>query len=106
MLTAFAHLANASQQAYNPYPPNGAEDVPHNVCLSWSPGEEPCPPPLTHYVFLSTDYNQVADGNLAAIVDDTEANELCVEDLCLGATYYWRVDSVCLCYTADLQSAP
>jgi hypothetical protein len=102
MLTAFARLANASQQAYNPYPANGVEDVPHNVCLSWSPAdEEPCPPPLTHYVFLSTDYDSVANGDLSSLIAATENNEVCVEDLCLGGTYYWRVDSVWDCYTAD-----
>ncbi|MHC4706709.1 MAG: hypothetical protein ACYS8I_06440, partial [Planctomycetota bacterium] len=54
-LVALGGIANASQQAYNPYPADGAEDVPHNVCLTWSPAdEEPCPPPLTHRVFVST----------------------------------------------------
>jgi hypothetical protein len=101
-LVALGAVANASQQAYNPYPGDGAEDVPHNVCLTWSPGEEPCPPPLEFYVFFSTDYNQVANQDLSALVcGDTEVNECCVEDLCLGATYYWRVVAVCTCYTAE-----
>jgi hypothetical protein len=101
-LAAFVPAANASQQAHDPYPADGAEDVPHNVCLSWSPGEEPCPPPLEFFVFFSTDYDQVADGNLAAMVGhDLEVNECCVEDLCLSATYYWRVIAVCDCYTAE-----
>ncbi|MHC4193982.1 MAG: hypothetical protein ACYSP9_07390, partial [Planctomycetota bacterium] len=97
-LVALGGVANASQQAYNPYPADGAEDVPNNVCLTWSPAdEEPCPPPLTHYVFLSTDYDQVANGDLSARVDITQDNDVCVEGLCLGGTYYWRVDSVWDC---------
>jgi hypothetical protein len=47
---------------------------------------------------LHTDYDKVANGSLSAIVcDGIEVNECCVEDLCLGATYYWRVDPVCDC---------
>ncbi|MHC4500659.1 MAG: InlB B-repeat-containing protein, partial [Planctomycetota bacterium] len=92
-------------QVYDPDPEcctdPEAEDVLPNLCLSWTPGDAPCPPPIRFWVYLSTDYDKVADGNLAAIVGyDLEANEFCVEDLCLGATYYWRVDATCLCYQA------
>ena len=99
-LVVLGAIANASQQAYNPYPADGAEDVPHNVCLTWSPADqEPCPPPLTHYVYFSTDYNQVAIGDLSTLVDVTQDNDVCVEGLCLGETYYWRVDSAWDCNT-------
>jgi hypothetical protein len=93
-------------QAYDPYPgccadPN-AEPVLPELCLSWTPGEAPCPPPVTFYVFLSTNYDKVANGDLSALVcSNIEVNECCVEDLCLGTRYYWRVDQVCDCYTAQ-----
>jgi hypothetical protein len=92
-------------QAYDPDPgcctDPDAEDVLPELCLSWTPGDFPCPPPHRFYVFVSTDYDKVANGDLSALVcNATEVNECCIEDLCLGATYYWRVDSVCECFTA------
>jgi hypothetical protein len=93
-------------QVYDPDPvcctDPDAEDVLPELCLSWTAGDSPCPPPITFFVFLSTDYDKVASGDLSVLVCyDTEANECCVEDLCLGETYYWRVDAVCECYTAE-----
>jgi hypothetical protein len=98
-------LEHDPYQAYDPDPgcctDPDAEDVLPELCLSWTAGDSPCPPPIVFYVFLSTDYDKVANGDLSALVcNATEATECCVEDLCLGATYYWRVDSVCECYTA------
>ncbi|MHC4388466.1 MAG: InlB B-repeat-containing protein, partial [Planctomycetota bacterium] len=92
---------------YQPYDPDpgcctdpNSEPAPQQLCLSWTPGEAPCPPPLTFYVYLSTDINKMQIGDLSAKIAETENNSVCVEDLCLGATYYWRLDAVCECYTA------
>ncbi|MHC4707004.1 MAG: hypothetical protein ACYS8I_07955 [Planctomycetota bacterium] len=92
---------------YQPYDPDpgcctdpDAEPVPSELCLSWTPGDAPCPPPLEFYVYLSTDIEKMEIGDLSAHIATTTANSICVEDLCLGATYYWRLDAVCDCYTA------
>jgi hypothetical protein len=92
---------------YQPYDPDpicctspDAEPVPPELCLSWTPGDAPCPPPITFYVYLSTNIDKMEVGDLSALVAVTEDNSVCVEDLCLGATYYWRLDAVCDCYTA------
>jgi hypothetical protein len=92
---------------YQPYDPDPAcctdpeaETVPSELCLSWTPGDAPCPPPIEFYVYLSTNIDKMEIGDLSALIAVTEDNSVCVEDLCLGETYYWRLDAVCDCYTA------
>jgi hypothetical protein len=58
-------------QTYDPDPEcctdPQAEDVQPDLCLTWTAGDSPCPPPIRFWVFLSTDYDKVADGNLSSV---------------------------------------
>jgi hypothetical protein len=81
--------------AQNPYPADGAADVPAPVTLSWMPGNY-APAVDGHKVFLSDNFADVDEGLAAAErgivsdpVFDTAALSLALE---FGTTYYWRVD--------------
>jgi hypothetical protein len=98
--------------AYDPDPPCDEEcggedepDVPTDQCLSWTAGSGVCDPPITHFVFLSTNQEKVCNGDLSALVAilDEGVTTYCPGALELGATYWWRVDEVCDCGTAEGQ---
>jgi hypothetical protein len=84
-------------QAWAPLPAPGAECQPPIVELCWCPGESDCPEPLEFHVFLSDDRQEVEDGNLHAWQGVQTENCFTTEPLCLGKTYYWRVESVFDC---------
>jgi hypothetical protein len=84
-------------QAWAPRPRNGETGVPTIAELCWCPGESECPEPLTFHVFLSDDKQEVEDGNLHAWQGAQTDNCFTTEPLCLGKTYYWRVESVFDC---------
>jgi len=92
-----------TNRAYDPYPPCDAEDVPCDICLSWTAGatvEE-------HFVFLHTDINKLTTpGDMSALVAilDAEETTYCPEiPTTLSVTYYWRVDEVWDCGTTTGQ---
>lgn len=81
--------------AKNPFPADGATDVPTSVILSWTPGDF-APPVNGHKVFLSDNFADVDEGLVVAEqgivsdpVFDTAALPFALE---FGTTYYWRVD--------------
>jgi hypothetical protein len=76
--------------ASDPSPADGAEDVPRDVVLSWTPGEF-APTVNGHAVYFSENFNDVNDGAGAATQD---ANSYTPERLAFGTTYYWRIDEV------------
>jgi hypothetical protein len=76
--------------ASSPSPANGAEDVPRDVVLSWTPGDY-APAVNGHIVYLNENFNDVNDGiggttHSASSYDPGRLN--------LGTTYFWRVDEV------------
>ena len=77
-----------------------APKYPPDQCLSWTSGA----PAEQHFVFLSTNYNKVANAptDLSALVAILQAGETtyCPDSLALGACYYWRVVEVWDCGTA------
>jgi hypothetical protein len=77
-------------QAVEPYPDDGATDVPREVVLSWTPGKY-APPVKGHRVYLSESFTDVNDG-IGGIAQD--ANSYDPGRLNWGTTYYWRVDEV------------
>ncbi|MHC4596763.1 MAG: carbohydrate binding domain-containing protein, partial [Planctomycetota bacterium] len=78
-------------QADNPYPFDGATDVPREVVLSWTPGEF-APPVNGHKVYLSENFNDVNDG-VGGIAQDANSYTP-AQRLDFDKTYYWRVDEV------------
>jgi hypothetical protein len=77
-------------QATEPYPDDGATDLPREVVLSWTPGMF-APPTNGHKVYLSESFTDVNDG-IGGIAAD--ANSYDPGRLDWGTTYYWRIDEV------------
>jgi hypothetical protein len=71
--------------AYNPIPANGAELVPLNAQLKWTPGFGA----KLHYVVFGEDFSEVS--SRAAGVPSGPAN-YSPASLKLAKTYYWRID--------------
>jgi len=74
-----------SKNAYGPVPADGAELVPENATLTWTPGFGA----KLHTVYFGEDFdtvNNATGGSLVGVVSHTPNN------LKLAKTYYWRVD--------------
>jgi hypothetical protein len=74
-----------SKSAYEPVPADGAELVPTNAALTWTPGFGA----KLHTVYIGEDFdtvNNASGGSPTGIVSYTPSN------LKLAKTYYWRVD--------------
>ena len=83
---------DCSRTACNPYPPNGAENVPPDAHLTWSPGNSA----QKHTVYFGTAINAV-DANAAPVgkpIQPQDANSYDPGGLELGENYYWRIDEV------------
>ena len=90
-------VQDADGEAWAPMPDDGATGIPAIAELCWCPGESECPEPLNFHIFLSDVREEVADGNFHAWQGVQSGNCFTTEPLCLGKTYYWRVDSVWDC---------
>lgn len=87
-LTVFAATANPSQQAHDPSLPDGATDVNRKATLGWQPGDYA----QVHHVFLSTDYDDVAERRAyEATVHGQDNPYYEPGPLLLGRTYYWAI---------------
>jgi len=86
--------------AGSPVPPDGAQSVPADAVLSWSPGRHAA----KHTVYFGTSLAAV-DANAAPVSSPSQpqsawgcltadANSFDPGGLQLGKTYYWRVDEV------------
>ena len=84
-------------EAWAPMPVSGATGIPPIAELCWCQGESECPEPLNFHIFLSDDEQEVADGNLHAWQGVQTGTCFTTDPLCLGKTYYWRVESVWQC---------
>jgi hypothetical protein len=91
------YVQDVNGQAWAPLPDDGATDLPPIVELCWCPGDSDCPEPLDFHVFLSDNEQEVVDGNLHAWQGVQTGNCFTTEPLCLGKTYYWRIQSVFDC---------
>jgi len=78
--------------AYNPSPADGAQDVPGNTSLSWTPGEGA----TTHDVYLGTSYALVHDADTTSAAYRTTlnvpVNSYDPGGLQSATAYYWRID--------------
>jgi hypothetical protein len=84
-------------KAKNPYPADGAQDVPVDVVLTWTPGAGAADV-NGHDVYFSTDFNDVNDANTSAAGVYKGRQDPCEYarpgNLLLNTTYYWRIDEV------------
>jgi hypothetical protein len=78
-------LPHLSGQASNPSPAYGALDVYWNITLSWTSGLNAS----SHNVYFGTNINDM----LPVSIQQT-TNELQLDTLDYGVTYYWRIDEV------------
>ena len=84
--------ASCGYTACNPNPVDGAENVPIDAVLSWSPGYSA----EKHIVHFGTAPSDV-DPNATAVGDPAQPQDVNSFDpagLELGKTYYWRIDEV------------
>ncbi len=77
--------------ACNPNPPDGAENVPIDTVLKWSPGSSA----LKYIVYFGTALTD-ADENAAPVNKPTQPQNTnsFTPALELGKTYYWRIDQI------------
>ena len=81
-------------EAWAPLPENGATGVPAIAELCWCPGELECPGPAEYHIFLSEDREEVEAGSLHCWQGVQTGTCFTTDPLCLGKTYYWKVDTV------------
>jgi hypothetical protein len=86
-------VQDVNGQVWSPRPEDGAVDVPPIAELCWCAGDIECPLDGYH-IFLSDDRQEVEDGNLHAWQGVQTGTCFTTEPLCLGKTYYWRVETV------------
>ncbi|MHC4344820.1 MAG: InlB B-repeat-containing protein [Planctomycetota bacterium] len=85
-------------RAWDPSPTCGATDQPTIVELCWEPGQsDECGGTPTFHIFLSEDFEEVNIGSLHAWEGIQLETCYTTEPLCIGKTYYWRVDTVFDC---------
>ncbi len=77
-------------EATNPYPADGATDVPLDVVLSWDPG---CGA-IQHDVYFGTDYSDVYHGTGGTFKESTEGTYYDPVGLERCTTYYWKIVEV------------
>ncbi len=80
---------------YNPYPANGAIDVPLDAILSWTPGKTA----RIFNVYLGTDFESVYQANISEplgvlVSQNQDPNTYTPGRLNSGQVYYWRIDEV------------
>ncbi|MHC4060895.1 MAG: LamG domain-containing protein [Planctomycetota bacterium] len=96
-------LVPGPEWASNPSPSNGDAGIDPNgyltgdpVFIAWTPGTKVA----SHKVYFSTNYDDVANGDAAALVDTLPAetnswpSDVNGLDLTFGRTYHWRIDEV------------
>ena len=76
--------------AYEPDPPDGAQNVPSDKQLSWTPGSTA----ITHDVYLGTDETAVTDGTGGTFKGNHSTAMYLPGTLAKGTKYYWRIDEV------------
>ena len=85
--TTVLSAATVITKATKPSPSNGAEDVPWDATLSWTPGDNAD----NSIVYIGTDFSDVNEATTGVIQD---ANSYDPDLLAFETTYFWRVDAV------------
>jgi hypothetical protein len=89
--SAMLHIEWSRKYAKNPNPNHGQTDVPRDLVLSWTPGEDTVPV-NGHKVYFSENFDDVKNGIGGITLSD--ARYAPTQDLAMATTYYWRVDQV------------
>ncbi len=89
--SAMLHIEWSRKYAKNPNPNHGQTDVPRDLVLSWTPGEDTVPV-NGHKVYFSGNFDDVKNGIGGITLSD--ARYAPTQDLAMATTYYWRVDQV------------
>ncbi|UCF00241.1 MAG: LamG domain-containing protein [Planctomycetota bacterium] len=86
--------------AWNPYPADGATEVPRDANLIWSPGLW-AKDTNGHDVYFGSTWAEVNSATTASaeFIGNRDANEYDPGTMVLGTTYYWRIDEVNENYT-------
>ncbi len=88
---AMLHIEWSRKYAMVPNPDDGQADVPRDLVLSWTPGEDTAPV-NGHKVYFSENFDDVKNGIGGITQSDTRYAP--TQDIGLATTYYWRVDQV------------
>ncbi|HUT28195.1 MAG TPA: hypothetical protein VMX13_00275 [Sedimentisphaerales bacterium] len=77
--------------ARDPFPPDGATDIPPDITVSWTPGADSA----GNVLYIGRDVKET----IRDTIDDSEtrvidANSYRPKNLKMGETHYWRVDQV------------
>ncbi|MHC4596535.1 MAG: discoidin domain-containing protein, partial [Planctomycetota bacterium] len=89
--SAMLHIEWSRKYAKDPNPADGQTDVPRDLVLSWTPGEDTAPV-NGHKVYFSGNFDDVKNGIGGITLSD--ARYVPTQDIGLATTYYWRVDEV------------
>jgi hypothetical protein len=89
--SAMLHIEWSRNYAKDPNPDDGQTNVPRDLVLSWTSGEDTA---LVngHKVYFSENFNDVKNGIGGITLSDTRYAP--TQDIGLATTYYWRVDEV------------
>jgi hypothetical protein len=85
------HIELSRKHAAYPNPADGAIDVPRDVVLSWTPGDDTAPVD-GHKVYFSDNFDDVKNGISGITLSD--ARYAPTQDIDMATTYYWRVDEL------------
>jgi len=89
-----------SLKATNPYPPDGAADMPVSMVLSWTPGIGA----IGHDIYLGTVFEDVNDANWfnpLGVYMGSQKEEFYSVELMPDMPYFWRIDE-----TGETESDP
>jgi hypothetical protein len=90
---AVNYAIGATDNAFNPNPPDEQDDVYQDVIMSWTPGKNA----QSHNLYLGTSFEDVDSaeiGSLLLIGPGIDANTFDPGRLEFGQTYYWRIDKI------------
>ena len=92
VLNAFSlHALQPIKLASDPFPPDGAIDVPPDIAVSWTPGVDSVGQILYTGRDIKETIRDTIDNSIAGMLD---SNSSTLKNLKMGETYYWRVDQV------------
>jgi hypothetical protein len=92
VLNAFELRALApTKLAREPFPPDGATDVPPDITVSWTPGAGSAGHVLYYGADIKETIRDSIDDSVAGVLD---SDSYSLQNLSMGKTYYWRVDQV------------
>ncbi|MHC4501599.1 MAG: hypothetical protein ACYS21_21135, partial [Planctomycetota bacterium] len=77
--------------ASNPFPPDGATNVPPDITVHWTPGADSA----GHVLYAGSDVKEtIRDAIDDSVAGTLDSNSYALKNLKMGETQYWRVDQV------------